>query len=1537
MISKLRPALCLLALVSLSGCFGKKSSTNNSADFDFFKTDEAKEACVSTNLSQWELTGKFLHGFFRCASNKSADGAETLSGLQALLVSLDETKLQKVLDFALTVDPKGATHEERYPYLLALSTVLDRGLIDSRSEGLNLSAERLGSLQDFLVTFDARRSKEILSTWSRSGRLAEVLNELGLFVDSVDNYSVEVFAHEMLSGNILRPEALSIARRVLKEESLFLALADVTNAHPSRVLNESEQTQLLAPYRETIVASDKVALAAVNPSSEEVQTPLSVLNDEHAQYSLKELTGLKDFLLSYWKAYQNLGQGERDSLDSRLSAGMDTFANAQAAPAKWSLAMLHDGFQMAAQDLSKLTYAADLLIDGNDLPLEAIRAKSGASKLMNQLEVLLTNGGKIPNCPIFDKSPLALDSATYTNFAASLKTLTEPHANCAGRVPLLVAIETFTGFELSENYSPELSSAVEADAALTRKLTTDTLTKLVSETQRDPYRFYNLQLATDRLESEFLVKLSARIQSHQDWSMAGIAKLDESLTKEFEGILEADFLEKLLTHRIEALATQAHQFKDLAPEQATEIDNTLEARSSRVFAGLYTQGPIEQVLGNHLDISNFTFSEDQQDLKSYLQSHPSVFSRLMFKARESEGIFRSPTLGTLEGETFTAFSGAGASLRTYFGFTSGDVNLSPVITSTAAHRILAPNQAVKAFSDDEQGRSAWALWYQQYGLGPIDSKDVPSALSKKLEEWFFTSLIPTLSNPDFYPELKANSEFVSSSSVSPEYFDIEGYSPEEARLLTTFYYKHYQKSSPLAVDAAQIAFGKSSAPRNDLTAFADPIAGFFNTSYMVKDEYEGLYSAYAKTYPKALRSSDKISALKASILPDYATFQTTTGAWTFAEQAQVNDVTRLPNDIESPLALLSTLDLLTYSKPQSRFIPQPVVGFAGTLCRSRTKDPNDATIWVDGVEACPIDFQGASPDEAYGKFREYISQSAAQTFCPFLASDELGPRMIWSQRLGLSLDNSTICSKASNKDLLADYRFPAWHSARVLDDIFVMGRQAKLKAGLSEIPAAIRFYKIKSKGLEPARQGLEFLALAKGVWTNRQAADQRRREFFAGNLWVGSPSLLNSYINFVSQNVDSYGFRNSLIAYAETDASGQRKDTLRDILRVFSAQQKESAAQGESAILFGLKTFDKIVGNPEFRAFIANGLADTNSSESYNFFANELPMSLVQLFPADENPFDWSNPGLSFLKNIGQHSMLRSGQIVSELFTASEIDRFLEQTVSAVQVLPDVVERATLLTKAAKEVLKIGTLANGDSHLTEKIESLAKVWARIDLGQEVQKSWTSYVTKLVHPLKGFDGEEKISGQTALDSLLSALIIRGPSLFSMIQDASQVDGSALKDEPLFWRNWFENLTNSMDIRTEGSFALSSFLSEKRFGVSVDEGGLWLPLLRPGQLQDRAVAAIAAMDSVPEPLWQNALIEMTDLSARLTRALGFLKTNLVWNVDPDHNAYRIALDKAYELSQDKDLRDKQIELITLWLSNRPEPLASNLAPRHGAVED
>jgi len=53
--------LFLILTSSFVSCTNKKQDLSRGEGFAFFKNPESNEACLNTNLSQWDLSGAFLH------------------------------------------------------------------------------------------------------------------------------------------------------------------------------------------------------------------------------------------------------------------------------------------------------------------------------------------------------------------------------------------------------------------------------------------------------------------------------------------------------------------------------------------------------------------------------------------------------------------------------------------------------------------------------------------------------------------------------------------------------------------------------------------------------------------------------------------------------------------------------------------------------------------------------------------------------------------------------------------------------------------------------------------------------------------------------------------------------------------------------------------------------------------------------------------------------------------------------------------------------------------------------------------------------------------------------------------------------------------------------------------------------------------------------------------------------------------------------------------------------------------------------------
>lgn len=1514
-IPGLKKILCLLALSGLASCFSKADEPLENEGFDVFKGTEAKKACLSSNLSQWEFTGSFVHKLLRCAARQDDAGSTTMPALQTLLGSLDEGKLQILIDFLLTVDPEGTTHEEQHPYLLALASLTDRGLIDAKGRGLNLREERLDDLQPFLLEFDSQRSQAILGLWSRNGRLPAILNELGRFIESLETDSLEAWSHEILAGSTFKNDLLPVTQTLLSKESILLLVERSIRAQAALSLSEEARDQVRERFRDPLTADDIQPEAVAPERASPVDSPVQRLVTFQKERTADELQSMADVAVSIWESYSLLSDEERRSLDPRLVSAAESLLDQQVAPLRWGLSLASDTLDLKAADFTKASKAMDqLLLEGGNIALEAIRAKAGASRLAADLRTMLLQGAAIPGCPAIHAD---LRSNDFADLARELGRLSSPQAACGGQAPLLLAIQSFTRTSIQKECAADASNCIpekqaqaaleywsEAyatpDSALLKSLVLRALDETQKRLEADRYYLYDLGLARSSVSKEAFARLKESVANQANWTVEGLAAFDSRLNDadDYRTWLLPDFLEGLLTDKIERLSSLSHQFADLGKGS--------EQHSARIFAGLYSDGPMEALMRQKLadpNLLNRLPFEGFENVKAYFESHPAAWNQLLARAKRADGFFRYPEFGTLNDESKLIFSNFGSSLRNYQSF-DAKLQRTTVLNPTHQHRITQPLQAIRAFGDGDQGVMAWGLWGQHYANGPTNAKDVPASLSGSLQTWLAEAFIPTMSSDAFWPELVSEKDQATGHGIDSSFFDVESYSPAEARLLAFYYLRHYRKFSPELPESA-VTQGKTSSPKTDLTSFADPIRGFMNAAYLLREDSKSEFRTFVKYFPEAFQAEaqETLSSFKGRVLPEQAAI----ADWTFAEQSQVNELGKLPFDSQSPFALLSTLNLLTYSKPQSKFIPQSVVGFGNKLCRSKTKNSDGS--FVESPMSCPLEFSGNSDAEAYAKFREYVSAQAAQFACAFIHDDALGNRDIWQARLGIRLDKADLCRPASTnvpEDLLS----PAWMGRRVLDDIFALGKSAKLKGGLAQIPSALRFYKLRDAAGDPLES---WLMQSKGVWDARSAAAQRRREYFAGGFWSGQPSLLNSYSNAATQVVDSYAWRTALIAYAESDANGQRLDLLRDLIRLFQSEQRRVTDESGDFHRFAFHFLRKLAAMPEHMRFVGNMIGSMESLEAYDFLSTEFPLATELLFPRegeDANPFDWNDRGLGFFRYFGQTASLRSWAHATRYLKDSDIQYSLIQIDRSLQKLPGTVDEQAAFAKALQTDLDEFAnlwLVDAKMSVAELWERIAQAWRLESFG--IQEHWTRLISLLDKPLQNWDKGELLTGQKSLQGFIRSTIIHGPELLQTVQE------SGAMEEDLFWPRWMAALLKTIDGEPQGSLAVAAFLADPRFDLRT--GKIWDRLMSPGIEQDRFVAAVAVIENVPEKVWQAALVESADLSARLEKALNYLSERAVWKVDPEHNAFRIALEKVRQLSSDSFLRQKQNEVLKLWL--------------------
>jgi hypothetical protein len=566
-----------------------------------------------------------------------------------------------------------------------------------------------------------------------------------------------------------------------------------------------------------------------------------------------------------------------------------------------------------------------------------------------------------------------------------------------------------------------------------------------------------------------------------------------------------------------------------------------------------------------------------------------------------------------------------------------------------------------------------------------------------------------------------------------------------------------------------------------------------------------------------------------------------------------------------------------------------------------------------------LELPGGDPAARQAQYQSFLASVIAQNFCPLLSSDQYGPRDVWSQRLQLQVAGSS-CSnlKLTEAPVSDELRFPSWLTRRILNDVFSMGRKASLKKGLAQIPAALRFHKLAQEELNAAERAELWLRQARGHWSALNAASQSRRQYYAVQFWAAQPGLLNAAIDQWELGIETTSWTDFLARLAQRNGDGTSLDVVHELFSLVIQTQQESAKAGQSLLEMAFELMERVSARPDLLDAAGHILGNFASAENYDFAGRDLPYAMT-LF----TDFNWNEPGLRFSKFLGQKETIRTWVLLCESFSPDDFGRLLKQVQESSVELGEKSERANLLQRFLKENIALGTLLVKDNEtLSDRWNAILMAWRAADFGSSFLKDWENMLASLDSPLQTLDGRETHSTARILELWLPRLLRQGVGLLELHQEAGA------SPETAFWSKLMLNFVQSIQQEPVGARAAARFLADPRLGFV--QGKLWMQALTDGKYRQPLTEALTSLSSVSEQLWREALVESSDLLARLSKALGYMKQRMVWKEDPEHNAYRIVIDQLYALSSDAALRDRQIEILQLWFRDEEaEPRMASAA--------
>jgi len=595
--------------------------------------------------------------------------------------------------------------------------------------------------------------------------------------------------------------------------------------------------------------------------------------------------------------------------------------------------------------------------------------------------------------------------------------------------------------------------------------------------------------------------------------------------------------------------------------------------------------------------------------------------------------------------------------------------------------------------------------------------------------------------------------------------------------------------------------------------------------------------------------------------------------------------------------LLSSLNLLGLTKSGNTYYIQPLIGLSGTSCVSADGKPS----------SCAVELSNTDQSTGFKHYQNFVADVLAQNFCPLLATDQFGSKDAWRQRLQLKVGHPTTCDKlrVTEVPVAEELRFPAWLSKRILNDIFNMGRKAQLKPGLAQVPAALRFYKLKDQKIAGEERAKLWLRQARGNWSALNAASQSRRQLYAVQFWAAQPNLLNAYLDQWTQGIEPTSWTDFLASLARRGGEGTSQDVVHEFFSMVIKTQRESAQAGQSLLEMGFHLMERVSARPDLLDAAGHILGNFASSENYDFAGRDLPYAMT-LF----TNFNWNDPGLRFSKFIAQRETINTWVTLCEYFSPDEFGRFLHQIQKSTTELGSKAERSSLLARFLKENVELGTLMEADQKQTLSLswDAILRAWQKSQFGDGFLSHWEAMLSTLDLPLKTLDGRIRYKTSEILELWLPQFLRQGVSLLALHQDIGA------SEETGFWSLMMLDMVQSIQSEPLGARAFSRFLADPKLGFI--QGGIWIRALNDDMARHKMAEALTSLNSIPEDLWREALVESSELLGRLSNALGYMKQRMVWKEDPEHNAYRQVIDQLYFLSSEATLRESQVEVLKLW---------------------
>ncbi|SMF76610.1 hypothetical protein [Pseudobacteriovorax antillogorgiicola] len=1512
----------ILTVFSLLTACGRSSSSTEHDTWDDQKPSSAQLACSEISiLGDLELSGNYVYNILHCASNQSSSGTSSLPGILNAIDKLSPDGIQSLIDLLLLPNPEGQDREEVYPFLTVLSVAFDRGMNDQERD-LYLAEERLYDLQNLLLGTNLNRSLELFERWSHQGQLRPLLETFGVFLSDIQDGRLGALSQELLQGHAIRPHLLPVTIEILRKRNLWRLIESQ--------LTPKNTIPLTAPHQKEIMKSCLETWADTNPASEDENCLESsdiqlIPNDQittgldhwesyleaTGDTSLRAVIGSLFQIISY---IQGLPPKERLDSTRKLLQISDDFLSTQGQPIKNLVAFLYQLNESSAADFKSSAEAAKKLLEpAFDPTLNKLRAKAGTSILTDYGIQLVRQGGVIPGCNDLTLPSLEEKFSSFDEAQELLGSYFRPHLSCGYLPPMVAAMGHKMGVQLSFDcssssaepmciqlpldaytklYAPELTfrSDSEEDPKLTQALVVETLAETINELQRDPYYLWNWNLSSGPVyDVKRLEGLVGWSQSQQGGIYAiDIMKIDQQLEK--EGLLfSRDFLERLLAIKVKKLASIGEQFYHLMPDGETmAADN----RASRVFAGLYTDGPMIQVYRDRFQHEGI-LETLPASLKTSFQTNPSRLSLVLSKFKQVDSIFKNPhsnRQGQAEVQTITL----GSNVLNYVGFDDSGYILKDT-------NIISPKQVFADKPYIEIGhQKPWSLWSKHLQSGGLSTKDIPLAISSigeqivsDFEYWAILTAMPDYSSPSAWRATLYDQDR-NYQAVDKQFFTSSPYSRSEKRMISLYMLTHYLKA-PLYIPGSYKASGQRLY--NDHESWR----AFTNLSFLA-DPTKQLFpwTIFHNTFPKVLGSHDSLEQIQENILPPPEDIRDSifSRRFVFRRNRNMSQFKASTFRTAEQLKLFSSLNLLTFTGDRSIALAQPSVAILDRYCY---QDRNSSL----ADQPCPMNLTQETDDEilAHGVLKDFLARTLAAKWCPLLSSPD------WQEVLELKVIDQETCRFSAGQLFAINHDgFPHTFGKQVLADILNLGKNPILRPELHQLTSKIRFEKVKAARWNHSAD--YWLRTHNGLLSQKSGSQDWYFQISALNFRIANTSLLESYTGFLEELMGSARFNELSKQLALRSSDNNSRPVIRELLQIFVDHQSKLEEKGGSAVELFVSLAHSILSDEHLRHTMIATLSHHSSPSSHEFLATDFPAAVQGLFGLS---FDWKDKGLLTSRFLINRDVMFGIRDLLLVFNHQQWDKTFLSLHQAMANLGTVQEQARVIQVLVRWITT--TSLSFDMETKELnadgLEKLFVVWNQTSWGEDLSQKLNLSFDGMSIPLRGLSNQTQGNFLSISEELTLPLLKAWPKIARLHLQAHD----SFEQELGFWSSLALDVLIPLHQNADGSQALNNLIKDPRLGFS---NKLWVDGLRDARSLAQFDKAIAAISRARRDDWSQCIKDMDTLLPQLSATLRFVHERGQWH-GLGHEELKNSFQSLLHLSENKEgLLDKQTEVVDFWLT-------------------